>query len=107
MLRRVYTRSSGLNAARRTHTSQLTYAQKVKPGTRTINKSLTALTMIFNYAMRNQWVDRNPADYVESLARYRLEEQPVSRAEDVQGRPVPKAKNTRVYPTYHAANLPH
>lgn len=34
MLRRVYTRSSGLNAARRTHTSQLTYAQKVKPGTR-------------------------------------------------------------------------
>ena len=34
MLRRVYTRSSGLNAARRIHTSQLAYAQKVKPGTR-------------------------------------------------------------------------
>jgi len=34
MLRRVYTRSSGLNAARRIHTSQLTYAQKVRPGTR-------------------------------------------------------------------------
>jgi len=34
MLRRVYTRSSGLNAARRIHTSQLTYAQKMRSGTR-------------------------------------------------------------------------
>lgn len=53
-------------------------AEKVKPGTRTINKSLTALTMIFNYAMRNQWVDRNPADYVEHARDERpLEEQPL------------------------------
>jgi integrase len=53
-------------------------AEKVKPGTRTINKTLTALTMIFNYAMRNQWVDRNPADYVEYARDERpLEERPL------------------------------
>jgi integrase len=53
-------------------------ADKVKPGTRTINKSLTALTMIFNYAMRNRWVDRNPADYVEHARDERpLEERPL------------------------------
>ena len=53
-------------------------AEKVKPGTRTINKTLTALTMIFNYAMRNQWVDRNPADYVEHARDERpLEERPL------------------------------
>lgn len=38
-----------------------------KPGTRTINKSLTLLTMIFNYAARHRWVDHNPAEYVEKL----------------------------------------
>lgn len=38
-----------------------------KPGTRTINKTLTLLTMIFNYAARHRWVDHNPAEYVEKL----------------------------------------
>lgn len=38
-----------------------------KPGTRTINKSLTLLTMILNYAARHRWVDHNPAEYVEKL----------------------------------------
>jgi Phage integrase, N-terminal SAM-like domain len=37
-------------------------ANQVKPGTRSINKALTVLSMIFNYATRNQWVMRNPAE---------------------------------------------
>ena len=40
-------------------------ADQVKPGRRTINKALTVISMIFNYAMRNQWVTRNPAEYVD------------------------------------------
>jgi hypothetical protein len=32
-----------------------------KPGIRTINKSLTLLVMIFNYAARHRWIDYNPA----------------------------------------------
>ena len=40
-------------------------ANQVKISTRSINKALTVLSMVFNYAMRNQWVTRNPAEYVE------------------------------------------
>lgn len=40
-------------------------AHRVKPGRRTINKALTVLSMIFNYAVRNQWLTRNPARYVD------------------------------------------
>lgn len=36
-------------------------------GTRTVNKSLTLLTMILNYACRHRWIDVNPAQYVERL----------------------------------------
>jgi integrase len=51
---------------------------QVKPGRRTINKALTALGMIFNYAMRNQWVIRNPAEYVDHARDERpLEQQPL------------------------------
>jgi integrase len=42
-------------------------AARKKPGTRTINKTLTLTVMIFNYAARHSWVDRNPAEYVEKL----------------------------------------
>ena len=38
-----------------------------KPGIRTINKTLTLLVMIFNYAARHRWVDFNPAEYVEKI----------------------------------------
>ncbi len=37
----------------------------MKISTRSINKALTVLSMTFNYAMRNRWVTRNPAEYVE------------------------------------------
>ncbi|MGC8536988.1 MAG: tyrosine-type recombinase/integrase [Rhizomicrobium sp.] len=40
-------------------------ANQVKLSSRSINKTLTVLSMIFNYAMRNQWVVRNPAEYVD------------------------------------------
>ena len=40
-------------------------ASEVKLSSRSINKALTVLSMVFNYAMRNQWVTRNPADYVD------------------------------------------
>jgi site-specific recombinase XerD len=40
-------------------------ANQGKLSSRSINKSLTVLSMVFNYAMRNQWVVRNPAEYVE------------------------------------------
>ena len=40
-------------------------ANRVKPGRRTINKALTVLSMVFNYAVRNQWLARNPAQYVD------------------------------------------
>lgn len=40
---------------------------RIKPGPRTINKSLTILTMIFNYAARHRWVDYNPAEHVEKI----------------------------------------
>ena len=53
-------------------------ANQVKPGRRTINKALTVLRMIFNYAMRNQWVMRNPAEYVDHARDERpLEQQPL------------------------------
>jgi integrase len=53
-------------------------ADQMKPGRRTINKALTVLTMIFNYAMRNQWVTRNPAKYVDHARDERpFEEQPL------------------------------
>ena len=42
-------------------------AMQTKPGIRTINKSLTLMVMIFNYAARHRWVDHNPAEHVEKL----------------------------------------
>jgi integrase len=42
-------------------------AARTKVGARTINKSLTVLTMIFNYAARHRWVDFNPAEHIEKL----------------------------------------
>ena len=38
-----------------------------RPGIRTINKTLTLLVMIFNYATRHRWIDYNPAEHVEKL----------------------------------------
>ncbi len=53
-------------------------ANQLKIGTRSINKALTVLSMVFNYAMRNQWVARNPTDYVEHARDERpLEERPL------------------------------
>jgi integrase len=40
-------------------------ANQVKLGRRSINKALTVLSMVFNYAVRNQWMMRNPAEYVD------------------------------------------
>jgi len=40
-------------------------ASQVKLGRRSINKALTVLSMVFNYAVRNQWMIRNPAEYVD------------------------------------------
>lgn len=42
-------------------------ASRTVPGTRTINKSLTMLVMIFGYACRHRWIDFNPAEHVEKL----------------------------------------
>ncbi len=42
-------------------------AKRTGPGVRTINKCLTLLVMIFNYAERHRWVDHNPAEHVEKL----------------------------------------
>jgi integrase len=42
-------------------------AMQKKPGIRTINKCLTLLSMIFNYACRHRWIDFNPAEHVEKL----------------------------------------
>jgi integrase len=53
-------------------------AKQVKISTRAINKALTVLSMVFNYAMRNQWVTRNPAEFVEHARDERpLEERPL------------------------------
>ena len=53
-------------------------AKQVKISTRSINKALTVLSMVFNYAMRNQWVARNPNEYVEHARDERpLEERPL------------------------------
>jgi integrase len=53
-------------------------ANQVRISTRSINKALTVLSMVFNYAMRNQWVTRNPAGYVEHARDERpLEERPL------------------------------
>ncbi|MDE2305213.1 MAG: site-specific integrase [Gammaproteobacteria bacterium] len=51
---------------------------RVRISTRSINKALCVLSMVFNYAMRNQWVARNPARYVEPARDPRpLEERPL------------------------------
>lgn len=42
-------------------------AARMKPGARTINKTLTLLTMILNYACRHRWCDYNAAEHVERL----------------------------------------
>ena len=53
-------------------------ANRVRISTRSINKALSVLSMVFNYAMRNQWVVRNPAKYVEPARDPRpLEERPL------------------------------
>jgi integrase len=53
-------------------------ANHVKLGRRSINKALTVLSMIFNYAMRNQWLMRNPAEYVDHARDERpLEQRPL------------------------------
>lgn len=53
-------------------------ANRLRISTRSINKALTVLSMVFNYAMRNQWVTRNPARYVEPARDQRpLEERPL------------------------------
>lgn len=38
-----------------------------KPGPRTVNKVLTVMVMIFNYAKKHEWVERNPAEFVEKV----------------------------------------
>ena len=38
-----------------------------RPSVRTINKLLTMASMIFNYAVKHQWVDRNSVEHVEKL----------------------------------------
>jgi len=51
---------------------------RLRISTRSINKTLTVLSMVFNYAMRNQWVTRNPAEHVEHARDERpLEERPL------------------------------
>jgi integrase len=53
-------------------------ARQPKIGIRSINKALTVLSMVFNYAMRNQWVARNPARYVDHARDERpLEQRPL------------------------------
>src|SRR5260370_18315034 len=53
-------------------------ANQAKISTRSINKPLTVLSMVFNHATRNQWVTRNPAEYVEHARDERpLEERPL------------------------------
>ena len=48
-----------------------------KPGTRTTNKALSLAVSIFRYAIRNRWIDFNPAEHVEKLKA------PVSNDADV------------------------
>jgi len=49
-----------------------------KLGRRSINKALTVLSMVFNYAVRNQWLMRNPAEYVSQARDERpLEQRPL------------------------------
>lgn len=43
-----------------------------KPGIRTINKCLTLLVMLFNYAARHRWVEFNPAEHVEKVRGPRI-----------------------------------
>lgn len=53
-------------------------AARIKPGVRTVNKALTLLTMMFNYACRHRWIDYNAAEHVERLRDTRsLAERPV------------------------------
>jgi integrase len=42
-------------------------AARIKPGVRTINKALTLLVMLLNYASKHQWVDSNAAEHVDRL----------------------------------------
>ncbi len=44
-----------------------TRALPLKPGARTVNKLLTLLSMILNYASRHEWVPRNAADGIDKL----------------------------------------
>lgn len=52
-------------------------ASQKKPGVRTINKCLTMLVMIYNYACKHRWIDHNAAELVEKLR------QPVSTEADL------------------------
>ena len=40
---------------------------RIKPGIRTINKALTLLAMLLNYASKHRWVDSNAAEHVDRL----------------------------------------
>ncbi len=54
------------------------HANRRKLGRRSINKALTVLSMVFNYAVRNQWLMRNPAKYVSQARDERpLEQRPL------------------------------
>lgn len=50
-------------------------ASRMRVGRRTINKALTVLVMIFNYAARHRIVDFNPAEHIERLPDTRLPEE--------------------------------
>ena len=57
-------------AAANTRLSQARAKQRscrAKPGLRTVNKTLTLLVMIFNFAARHRWVDHNPAERIEKI----------------------------------------
>jgi hypothetical protein len=57
-------------------------ANQVRLGRRSINKALTVLSMVFNYAVRNQWMMRNPAEYVDHARDDRpIEQRPLDMDE--------------------------
>jgi integrase len=43
-------------------------AARTKVGVRTVNKALTLLVMVFNYASKHRWVDYNAAEQIERLS---------------------------------------
>lgn len=55
--------SSALSQARARQRAK----RRKAPSVRTVNKTLTLLVMIFNYAARHRWIDFNPAEHVEKL----------------------------------------